>query len=468
MTRKAKKEERNTNRGLSQATDNTQNVIQKAPSQETSTNEKVGTQDQVAKPPCEKTTTNEKDDMVKRAELMARMKVSLHAFHAAYEKKRLEPHPAKAESKETESDIFSSSEYTSETTSSTTSWHPPEKVNPLADGDQDRSTAHIAKERVDHAQNHDCEKVDIGKSVNTVHPDAAKAEMTEISIPACPSITPFQLPTVKSSQARMLQSKTALCEDTVGEDRADDSSSQRSHVATCPACKAGFSNVSALHAHQVSKKHCYCAYCKGFFLGPKDLSEHFKSIHKIACQTCGQPAETLVALRVHQKLSGHCYCPDCRCFFSHPDDLQEHNSSIHTKICDTCGKTFKTRDSLSQHQTHCSAGKATLKPAEKQTENQVSETMPTCPFCKITFASVFKLREHQKLRKHEYSCKYCVKTFATQQGVDQHNSALGKHGRAKKGEYSCKLCDRAFTTEQGLNAHRNDVHVKAKTKGTRR
>lgn len=181
-------------------------------------------------------------------------------------------------------------------------------------------------------------------------------------------------------------------------------------------------------------------------------------------------------------------CQYCPVQFARSSALISHER-IHTaadnKIqCSTCSISFTNVDNLNIHTQECTitadgAKQLVKKPRKKKRNairvNQISTLSPNakatntvkkpilykipCPECNKMFQTRQKMQRHKWIhRKKPFSCEVCAMSFLLQSELDGHR--LSEHAEQKK--YSCTECGKSFASRQGLWEH-NRSHDESKT-----
>ncbi|EEP78411.1 predicted protein [Uncinocarpus reesii 1704] len=97
----------------------------------------------------------------------------------------------------------------------------------------------------------------------------------------------------------------------------------------CFECGATFTNILALHQHQMVSKHNYCHWCLGFFADRSVLQKHKEQVHNFRCTSCNAAHFNLEDLITHQRLKAHCYCKACNSYFLDLKSHQQHMATFH-------------------------------------------------------------------------------------------------------------------------------------------
>lgn len=132
--------------------------------------------------------------------------------------------------------------------------------------------------------------------------------------------------------------------------------------------------------------------------------------------------------------------------------------------CKKCAKNFSYQKLLDEHIT-CDTNEVTKKKSSKkkkkiQPNDGVTITKPpplykvACSECSKMFPTKQKMHRHKWIhRKKAFSCEVCATSFLLQIELDNHR--LSEHAEQKK--YMCSECGKSFASRQGLWEH-NRLH----------
>ncbi|KAG7154620.1 zinc finger protein 91-like [Homarus americanus] len=111
---------------------------------------------------------------------------------------------------------------------------------------------------------------------------------------------------------------------------------------TCKYCKYKSACLSTMHRHMVrvhkalNLKLYYCLKCMAGYQDPRDLEEHYISVHKtetsFLCQHCGEKFACIDMLRFHRNSHRAFSCKLCHLGFMKEEALEDHMKAVHT--CD--------------------------------------------------------------------------------------------------------------------------------------
>jgi len=236
-------------------------------------------------------------------------------------------------------------------------------------------------------------------------------------------------------------------------------------------------------------------------------------VRPFECSDCKKRYKSTVHLKKHrsQVHSGHrLVCPQCPKTFSHKWSLQQHILAKHINlkpfICDQCGRRFNKNANMLIHRARhenyrrflCEqCGKGFLLKQEWQL-HMSKHSDNVCYFCecgdkfisKVLLVAHIKydhqtqtepkktykdgqyscdsgqsflredfLKKHckkphgvQKVKKDEWSCKFCTKVF-------HHGMLYRRHPCPGRKTYHCKLCLAVYKTSTGLYGHMTRKHV---------
>lgn len=222
-----------------------------------------------------------------------------------------------------------------------------------------------------------------------------------------------------------------------------------------------------------------CYICDAHFTSHNKLKRHTVKLHKKE-----------VATRQTSKSSSNSYaCQYCPLQFARSSALisheRTHTATDTNKIeCTTCSISFTNAANLNIHAQECEtvtdgAKQLVKKPRKKKRNavrvNQIS-TLSTntkatstvkkpilykipCPECNKMFQTRQKMQRHKWIhRKKPFSCEVCAMSFLLQNELDAHR--LSEHAEQKK--YLCSDCGKSFASRQGLWEH-NRSHDESKT-----
>jgi KRAB domain-containing zinc finger protein len=174
----------------------------------------------------------------------------------------------------------------------------------------------------------------------------------------------------------------------------------RDESCVCDIC--GFKSVSlkCLKRHQVvhqSERPAQCQLCPASFKRVVTLKKH-QSVHqekKFECAHCGTKFRLLYGLREHilaKHLGYDCVktkfdCKICTKKFGNRRDLVHHIRGHTGELleCKMCSKKFKQAASLRNHMRNKHEGRA-----------------PKCVYCKRTFSTKSRLKEHLFIHRGNY------------------------------------------------------------------
>jgi hypothetical protein len=80
------------------------------------------------------------------------------------------------------------------------------------------------------------------------------------------------------------------------------------------------------------------------------------------------------------------------------------------------------------------------------------DTPKQCGSCNATLEDQQALEQHHRAY-HRFECETCTRVFSTQNGCDQHMTALG-HWAVR---YNCETCTRQFLSERAAQQHMSAV-----------
>ena len=210
--------------------------------------------------------------------------------------------------------------------------------------------------------------------------------------------------------------------------------SSPSFVVTNAARNSGKKEIS-IH---FGGKH-NCEFCGKSFSRPDNLKDHIKLIHiddclKHACELCGKAFSRKADLVRHSKVT-QAACEFCLVEFCSLKQLHLHKKTDHPKfLCDHCQKSFPDGANLKRHMS------------SRLSAN--GEWKNYCEICKIGFCSFLDLARHNK--RHPKECKFCGKTFGTNQKLREH--------LIKRDEKLCATCGEMMCNETNLREHVNSSH----------
>ncbi|XP_071533178.1 uncharacterized protein [Panulirus ornatus] len=124
---------------------------------------------------------------------------------------------------------------------------------------------------------------------------------------------------------------------------------------TCKYCKYKSTCLSTMHRHMVrvhkalNLKLYNCLKCMAGYQDPRDLEEHYTSVHKtettFLCQHCGEKFACIDMLRFHRNSHRAFSCKLCHLGFMKEEALEDHMKTVHT--CDPVG-SIENGDTTSQ------------------------------------------------------------------------------------------------------------------------
>lgn len=151
-----------------------------------------------------------------------------------------------------------------------------------------------------------------------------------------------------------------------------------------------------------------------------------------------------------------------------------HRNTDNLTTCNKCSMSFVKGDEFNIHLQECEPiVEATLQPLQKKNRRKkrsalqrtvldakkpISYKIP-CPECNKMFQTRQKMQRHNWIhRKKAFSCEVCAMSFLLQAELDSHR--LSEHAEQKK--YMCTECGKSFASRQGLWEH-NRLHDESKT-----
>lgn len=231
----------------------------------------------------------------------------------------------------------------------------------------------------------------------------------------------------------------------------------------CFCCKEPFSDVNLLREH-TNKLHTLKAIEKKIIDQQNRLVKVDISVLK--CKICDENLQNLSTLRDHLidihnlafelkedllvpfKIGGDLSCQLCKEKFTVFRLLNIHmNKHFQKQVCHICGAGFSNLVFLNLHKTR------SHKPLK-------------CRQCDLTFSNKIDKRTHEITvhnikyeRKLRFPCPYCEDRFFQENFRVQH--LVEKHG-LKKPDFKCNICAKSFITKSLCNNHLKNVHLKQK------
>lgn len=152
-------------------------------------------------------------------------------------------------------------------------------------------------------------------------------------------------------------------------------------------CGRRLYSESALHQHQVDKRHGYCYPCNLVFQTEVGFEMHRQALHNWRCSDCGSVHASEQALLQHQRDKGHLnYCADCDQYFNTAAAVQQHLESprhVSEYRCCDCDRSFGSSKALDDHLRD---------KVHPDVEPIISNT--TCRECDREFATEHGLQQH--------------------------------------------------------------------------
>ncbi|KAL7864376.1 hypothetical protein AOLI_G00157960 [Acnodon oligacanthus] len=243
--------------------------------------------------------------------------------------------------------------------------------------------------------------------------------------------------------------------------------SQQSCFSICKDCGQEFSDLSSLSCHQ--------------------QSEHvLQKPHR--CQHCGQEFALGSTLQLHRCLTNHLVCKVCRgrpqrgsschsCLAEAlgPQYLKEQSHHLNHRLhhdsspyaCAPCGKAFSHKQELLCHQQDGGCQPAPLSPKAFMTSSALlalsPDDAPTPSYASLPPSP-------SETKDYPFTCRHCLKTFRTVQGLASHQRLVHTNSKTKKKKTSklnqklkgslfpCRSCDRVFSQTSMLYLHRKEEH----------
>ena len=203
----------------------------------------------------------------------------------------------------------------------------------------------------------------------------------------------------------------------------------------CKLCSTGFLRVRLLIQH-VTRTHkisdqTVCAFCDADF---KTARDETTKRYRCTMENCGRDFPSLSALRTHHIGK----CADSSAF-------RERN--VPTYNCDKCGRSVYGPHHLATHRGKCKGPVSNENQRVKATKRKNSQRTP----------EAHKRGSKIAAPDRPFKCNSCWKWFATQEGLENHNS--NRHvGQAS--EYKCDRCDKVVLTKNALRTHIANYHDK--------
>lgn len=203
----------------------------------------------------------------------------------------------------------------------------------------------------------------------------------------------------------------------------------------------------------------------------------FKIENKLKCQICSEPFTLFRLLNIHMNKHYQKHvCYICGAGFSNLVFLNLHRTRSHRPIkCQKCNVTFVSRSEKKQHDKEFHGIKFERK-----------YRFP-CPFCQERFfqenLKVKHMVDQHGLKKPEFCCQFCSKSFITRSLVNNHvkvvhmkernhechechsffytKSDVARHRMSHTGEknHVCSLCSNPFASKDSLRRHMKRTHV---------
>ncbi|XP_063800607.1 zinc finger protein 408 [Pseudophryne corroboree] len=197
-----------------------------------------------------------------------------------------------------------------------------------------------------------------------------------------------------------------------------------------------------------SERRFSCPDCNKSFFQLGHLKKHsfiHSGLKPFLCTECGKTYCSDQSFKAH--LLGHqglrpFKCSLCDKAYGTHRDLKEH-SVLHTGLrpyaCEDCGKSFARRPTLRIHRkNYCTPGTGKVRPPLH------------CRVCNKQLANSCSLRNHMLVHTDEkpYACSHCGRAF-------RHKGNLNSHQRLHTGErpYKCQYCGDAFPQHPDLKRH---------------
>ncbi|KAH1009240.1 hypothetical protein HUJ04_001624 [Dendroctonus ponderosae] len=197
----------------------------------------------------------------------------------------------------------------------------------------------------------------------------------------------------------------------------------------CRLCLIGFKSAAELHAHYKSEEHnTKCAVCGEQFKNRKAVYEHRRKKHL-------NPQEE------NQKYK----CPDCPKEFSNPHNINRHRAVAHNDLrflCDTCGQSYTTKRNLRLHILKFHEG---VPVQSKSTKKNFF-----CESCgrELRIFHKYAIALHRAKHKgHNFVCKKCYESFATEEEFKRHVEEMGHE------LFVCDKCPSQFVREENFKLH---------------
>lgn len=269
---------------------------------------------------------------------------------------------------------------------------------------------------------------------------------------------------------------------------------------TCKYCKYKSSCLSTMHRHMVrvhkalNLKLFNCLQCMAGYQDPRDLEEHYISVHKtealFLCLHCGEKFACLDMFRFHRKSHRAFSCKLCHLGFMKEEALEDHLKTVHTcdpvgnmengndtnqpEIVSNCESFVQTNEDATKKSNEDNASAVSSKvlviasdgSVQVKEEGKEANAIPTIPSEDVTLhlqqtqegglkeMDMLNPLQGQRVKDlpKKMNCPVCNKVLTTK--------FLRTHMLSHKGNlpHKCLLCDKAYAQGTLLRKHMKNRH----------
>ncbi|XP_053622977.1 zinc finger protein 729-like [Plodia interpunctella] len=332
----------------------------------------------------------------------------------------------------------------------------------------------------------------------------------EVKCQHCPKTFVFRSTMMRHVRETHLQEKNAVCEEkSLISKRLDDAKLLRD-LADLRALLTAVIEYSTIMPFRWCSNKYMCFYCRCPFSSSVALKEHTASEHdnprlkyilqtirtsskikldvtEIVCKKCNKSLENLMEffdhlnavhdMKLNRDVSVYMFayklsddgmsCLDCGQKFLFFGTLISHAHKLHTKtemcLCEICGQAFSGRANVMNHvrtvhriDNRCNkcyrsySSEAALAAHTRRVHRQDKLKCPKCPeILRTTYIRQRHMALVHDVKKYQFSCDICAKTFTCLSVVAQHKARM----HMKEKNFACEICGFKVFSKDLLKKH---------------